>query len=210
MALSNTEANRRYRERLKEKGLCVNCRNPLEREGVLCDECKKQHASEMRKTREFYKQYGLCPRCGKNKLFGDEKVCLECSAKGYAYSMKNRRKKGKENYNKYQAELSRKTYKMRNENGICTRCGKKNADYGYKTCGICREKLRKYRRENYVHKQDEWVKNGLCFFCGDAVKKGYKVCEKHYAINLKNLNNPKCKEATEKIKKSNNIFYVKK
>lgn len=196
---------------MKKKSLCINCNQPLDREGVLCEKCRKQHTANSREVREFYKQYGLCPRCGKNKLIGDEKNCLECSANGYEQTMRNRREKGVEHYNKLHAEWERKERVKREENHLCVRCGKRKADYGYKTCGICREKIRNYKRKQTVSsKRKEWEENGGCFFCGEPVKTGYKVCEKHYQINLEKLNNPKCKEASEKIKKDNNKFFTKK
>lgn len=193
---------------MKEKKLCVNCGKPLDRDGVLCEKCREQHMMNARETREFFKQHSLCPRCGKHKLIGDEKICFECSAKGYESSMRSRQKNGAEHYNRLHAEWDKKERARRKENGLCLRCGKRKADYGYKTCGICREKIRNQKRKQYVSKDREgWIKNGLCFFCGEPVKDGYKVCEKHYQMNLEKLNDVRCREATEKIKKQNEKFF---
>lgn len=211
MTLSASEINKRHREKMKKKSLCVNCGKPLDRKGVLCEKCREHHTENTRQTREFYKQYGLCPRCGKNKLFGDEKSCLECAANAYEKIMKKRREKGIEHYNKLHSEWEKKERAKREENGLCVRCGKRKADVGYKTCGICREKIRNYKRKQIVSvKRDEWEANGGCFFCGEPVKTGYKVCEKHYQMNIEKLNNDNAKEATERMKKDNKIFYVKK
>lgn len=32
----------------------------------------------------------------------------------------------------------------------------------------------------------EHVEKGLCFFCDNPVKEDYKVCEKHYWMNIEN------------------------
>lgn len=211
MALSKSEVIKRHREKMKKNSLCVNCGKPLDRVGSLCEKCREQHTANSREVREFYKQHGLCPRCGKNKLIGDEKNCLECSAYGYEVTMRSRRSKGVEHYNKAHADWARKEHAKRLENGICTRCGKRKADYGYKTCGICREKMRNQKRKKSIGtKRNEWVEKGLCYFCGEPVKPGYKVCEKHYQTALESLDNPKCKEATAKMKKDNNKFFLRR
>lgn len=42
----------------------------------------------------FFQDRGICPRCQKNKLFGDEKICPECRAYGTNYqSMRRKRMK---------------------------------------------------------------------------------------------------------------------
>ena len=34
--------------------------------------------------------------------------------------------------------------------------------------------------------KDVYKRQGKCFFCGEPVKKGYKVCEKHWKSNCEN------------------------
>lgn len=211
MTLTATERVRKFRQQRKDNGLCVLCGKELDRKGIRCISCNNELNKYNRDTRAWRLEHRICPKCGKNDLFGDEKSCQECSAKSYEVAMKSRKKKGTEHYNRLHAEWQRKEYERRKENGICGRCGKRNADYGYKSCGICREKDRNHKRIKYAStKRKEWIENGLCFFCGEVVKPGYKVCENHYQSLLDKLDNDKAKEATEKIKQSNKIFYVKK
>jgi len=93
----------------------------------------------------------------------------------------NNMKKDRLERNKQHAEWSKRTHKQMLEQGICYRCRKRKADVGYKTCGICRTKLREKRRvENYKPSRKERYKQGLCFFCDNPIKQGYKVCDKHY------------------------------
>ncbi len=133
---------------------------------------------------EFYQGIGICPRCRKNKLYGSEKQCPGCSADMYVSVMRNREK---EHYNQTHREWGRKAYQNRKEKGICTRCGKRKPDNGFLTCGICRKKGRDYRytKEGKPGRMERVI-NGLCYFCGNPVKKGYKVCEKHYRMCVKN------------------------
>ncbi len=67
--------------------------------------------------------------------------------------------------------------------GICPRC-RKNKLYGSeKQCPGCSADM--YAREGKPGRMERSV-NGLCYFCGNPVKKGYKVCEKHYRMCVKN------------------------
>ena len=201
-----------YQQRLitrrKEQGLCLKCGNSLDRSGIYCAECRKDINENLQKTREWYQTHGICPRCRKNNLFGDEKVCPECSAKAYEYAMRSRERLGKEHYNLQQAELHKNLHHKRIELGICTRCGKREADSGYKTCGICRAKTRNYKREKYgkPDRSERW-KQGLCYFCDNPIKDGYKVCEKHYQMNVEKSNSSKAKEARKEL--VDNKIYIK-
>ena len=197
----------RFIARRKEQGLCLKCGNSLDRRGIYCAECRKDINENLQKTREWYQMHGICPRCRKNNLFGDEKVCPECSAKSYEYAMRSRDRLGKEHYNLQQAELHKSQHHKRIELGICTRCGKREADSGYKTCGICRAKTRNYKRIKYGKpSRSERYKQGLCYFCDNPIKEGYKVCEKHYQMNVEKSNSSKAKEARKELV-DNKILY---
>lgn len=200
-----------YQERLikrrKERGLCIKCGEPLDREGVHCIKCREILNKSRNETKQWYKDNGICPRCGQNNLFGDEKVCIECNAIAYAYNIQRANRLGREYCNQKQAEYHKIRYHKNSEQGICTRCGKRNADYGYKTCGICRAKDRKRKRAKYGKpERSERYKQGLCYFCDNPVKEGYKVCEKHYQMNIEKANSNKAKDARKELI-DNKILY---
>lgn len=190
--------------------MCLACGKQLDREGVYCIECRKKKTKENTETRHWYQEHRICPRCGKNDLFGDEKVCLECNAKAYEITIRSRERLGREHYNNQHNEWARNEHQKRIEQGICTRCGKRNADVGYKTCGICRAKTRNYKRIKYgkPDRKDRAVQ-GLCYFCDSPIKEGYKVCEKHYQMNLEKLDNEKCRNVTENIKSKQRAIFGK-
>ena len=199
-----SEAQQRLLNRRKMNGLCIDCNNPLDRNGVRCAECNDKHNQYNNETRKFYRSMGVCPRCRKNSLFGDEKVCIECSWKLSEEVMRTR---DKDNYNRNHAEWSRHTHKEAVENGICYRCRKRKADSGYKTCGICRTKHRNYVR-NKKQKPDrrERYKQGLCYFCDNPIKPGYKLCEVHYQRNVDNARSQKAKEARKTLIKQGVLY----
>lgn len=140
---------------------------------------------------------GVCPRCGKNLLYGDEKSCVECRAKS-AETMSKIRSADVEKYNERQKAWRKARYEKDKENGICTRCRKRKADPGHTTCTFCRETMRRARVK--MPERTGRYEQGLCFFCDNPVKPGYKVCEKHYQQNVKNATCEKANLARQKIK----------
>ena len=200
-----------YQKRLLEKrkanGLCIDCGNALDRDGVRCVKCNEKNNKESKEDRKWYRENGICPRCRKNIILGTENVCPECSAYAYEITMKSRERLGKEHYNKVHKEWSKRTHHEMIQKGICTRCRKRKADYGYKTCGICREKGRKYKRVKYGKPdRSERYKHGLCYFCDNPIKDGYKVCEKHYKMNVEKANSGKANDARKELI-NNKILY---
>lgn len=190
-------------QKAKENNTCPQCGKTMDRNGFYCRECADKKSIETQKIRAVRKELGLCPRCGKVELWGDETVCLECSARDYANTMRTR---NREHYNQLHREWSKKTHQEMIEQGICTRCRKRKADCGRKTCGICREKDRirrmKYQKPN---RQDRY-KKGLCFFCDNPIKEGCKVCEKHYQMNVNKAKSENAKIAREEMKR-NGVLY---
>lgn len=187
-------------ERRKSNGLCIDCGNPLDREGLRCKKCCEKRSKWEREHRQWYLSHKICPRCGKNDLMGDETICPECRAKSVNNSLKNREK---DEYNVYQRNWSKSTYQKRKESGICTRCGKRKATQGLTTCAMCRARDNETRRirKGFSDRSDR-SKIGLCYFCDNPVKKGYKVCEKHYQMNIEKAEKGRQTQAAQDYIKS--------
>lgn len=193
-------------ERRKSNGLCIDCGNPLDREGLRCKKCCEKRSKWEREHRQWYLSHKICPRCGKNDLMGDETICPECRAKSVNNSLKNREK---DEYNVYQRNWSKSTYQKRKESGICTRCGKRKATQGLTTCAMCRARDNETRRirKGFSDRSDR-SKIGLCYFCDNPVKKGYKVCEKHYQMNIEKAEKGRqTRAAQDYIKSAKKIQY---
>ena len=204
--MENNEYKKQLREFRKLRGLCVNCGKPMDREGTRCKECREKINKWNKENREWYLSHRICPRCKKNDLMGDETICPECRAKEINTTLKNRKK---DEYNAYQRKLSKSIYQKRKESGICTRCGKRKATQGFTTCAMCRERDNETRRiRKGTSERSDRESRGLCFFCNNPVKKGYKVCEYHYQINLNNLSKAReTNESQEYIKSIKKIQY---
>lgn len=211
MALTQTEINKNFIKQRKDAGLCVLCGKELDRKGIRCISCNDEMNKYSRETWTWRLEHKICPRCGKNDLFGDEKRCPECLAEAYKNNMKTREKLGKEHLKEIARKSRNNIRQKRKEAGLCPRCGKRKPEYGFKNCSICRKKARDNMRakKGYCSGISRFER-GICHFCDSPLKDGYKVCEKHYQMNIEKLDNDKRKAGTEKIKQSNKIFYVKR
>lgn len=132
-----------YYEKRKQKGLCMECGAKLigKRKGkVLCTKCAKEHSQYMKENTAFYLKMGLCPRCGKNRVMGDEKRCPECRAREWITNSAYRNTHPE--YIEKKNAKARLTRQFRIENHLCTDCGVELTDYRYKSCEKCRIKRR--------------------------------------------------------------------
>ena len=205
--MATTIYQKRLLERRKESGLCIDCGTKLDRDGVRCVKCNTKNNEKNNADRKWYRENGICPRCRNNTIFGNENICPECSAEMYEINMNSRERLGREHYNEVHKEWSKRTPREMIERGICTRCRKRKADYGYKTCGICRKKIRNYKRIKYG-KPDrrERYKQGLCYFCDNPIKDGYKVCEKHYQMNVEKARSQNADKARKNLVKDGILY----
>ena len=102
------------------------------------------------KIRRYYASIGKCPYChGRNKLFGDEKMCPECRAKSWEYS--NYYKQNHPEFAEKTRQSARDKRISRAENNLCITCGQPLTDTRYKSCEKCRFKnmLRMRRKRMY-------------------------------------------------------------
>lgn len=184
-----------YRKR-KENGLCVRCGKPNDGEYVCCSSCREKTKSYVNETRAWLKEHRICPRCRKNRLYGDENACPECNAETYRNTMKSRQT---ERYNEMHREWSKKTHHEAIAKGICTRCRSRKADYGFKTCARCRTRDAEKRRLRNAPKipMKDRAELGLCYWCMEPVIPGYKTCQSCY---------DRCVENSRKADRSNHIW----
>ena len=198
--MERSEYLKKRKEKRKSEGLCVGCGEPIDRDGIYCTKCREKINKYKREHRQWYLSHKICPRCGKNDLMGDETICPECRANNTNNLLSNR---VRINYNESHKKWAKDTYWKRKEAGICTRCGKRMATTGMATCGICRAKENETRRiREGTSDREEHVQKGLCYFCDNPVKEGYKVCEKHYKMNIEK--GEKGREAQRKKEKMRN------
>lgn len=211
MALTRQEISARFYRNRKENGLCPRCGKVLDREGHYCQECLLKVREENRKARAFAKSMGFCPECRKEKLFGDEKMCITCRIKKEKYKKPLPEEK-RIAQNKAFREKQKALYHQRIEQGLCGTCGKRKKVDGKSRCGICLEKNAEVKRRNQLKKINikEYRKaNGLCYFCGEKVDTNLqscqKCCDKFSEYRKKSTGHLKCY-----WRKDNNLAFMKK
>lgn len=184
-------------------GKCGQCGKENDRKDKkTCSECGKKDSAYQSETKKFMLEIGICPACKKNKILGKEKTCPECKAKGAKYKAKSR-EQDREKYNDYMRNYQRAQYQERKNKGICTRCGKRKVTKGSR-CDYCKSKAQ--TGVLITKNGKERVENGLCYWCGQPQKKGYKVCEKHYQMNVNKARSKKAEDARKKIIKEKILY----
>lgn len=159
----------------KAKGVCVKCGGEKPEGRFYCVSCNEKQNARQRKDRAFYRSIGVCPYCRINKLFGDEKQCIDCREKYHA-----RRKpltdEQRARANANQSIQKKKLHAERIEMGICTRCGKRKPEEGKKKCRIWldrdAEMHRRRNPEGIIYREA----HGLCIRCGEKMDRVGKVC----------------------------------
>lgn len=185
----------RYRKR-KEQGICTSCGKVKATDGkTTCASCRQKQHEKYVKNREFFKSIGLCPKCGKNKLFGDEKNCPECNAKRGIY--------GKSDYLKRYYIIKRQ---LMDEKNLCISCCKKERLGSHIYCAECLERrnarsreIRKRRKKSGLTRSER-PNYGMCYFCGDEVVDGLRVCERCRQRLKEISNSPATARARERMK----------
>lgn len=165
----------------------------------------------------FYKAKGICVICGKDKAMITAVRCPKCSDKNNECAKKSFLKIKQNRYEEYKAnkrKLDKERRAKRRAAGICVICGKHKASAGKKRCLDCLTRLRNEYRRLHPIPRSERTSYGLCFICGLPLKDGYKLCEKHYRMIVKNLKpgimTERRKIHIEKYKSFFNLIFMRK
>ena len=127
--------------------MCTRCKKVKAIEGKsICPKCSEYFA----KRRKNLIDSGICPICGKNPIYLNEKACYECNEHILKLNRRSR-KNNRIEYRKCNNERIKRLIIERREKGLCTRCGRRKATVGFSTCSMCRCKLTEYGR---VYRQE--------------------------------------------------------
>lgn len=199
------------REKLIDDGLCPACGKTNDTDGYYCKKCTDERKEYSKLYYAGYQQAGVCPKCRKNSILGDEKTCPECRAI-YAEAMTKYIKKNREQWNEYQKKMHKKAVNERREKGLCVRCGRKREDQRFKNCERCRKTMREQSRDKReklnITSREYRRENGLCFFCGEPVVDGLKVCERCRQRNKAAANSENAVKARQRMKEEGRGFYM--
>ena len=115
---------------------------------------------------------GMCPKCGRESLPPDRRLCRSCGEKKrkaerarYARAKAEGRLYGgrnPEDRRRIGRERSRKHLRAHRDAGLCTRCGHHSPVQGGATCRVCRDARQAAEREQYAARRAE----SRCGRCG--------------------------------------------
>lgn len=197
-----------YKER-DEQGLCVKCCGERDNHTKQCSKCRAITNNYLRDAYSKRQILGICPRCGKNRLFGNEKTCIECKAKNLSNM---ERARATYNEDKRQVVLNRQSSynkskrAYRIEHNLCVRCAKPlkyTKGIKYKNCPTCLAKEREWKKNDRIKKglpvkEDMLEKDrSVCYFCNNPALQDMRVCEKHHSIIV---------ESRRKLNSKNHIW----
>lgn len=142
----------------------------------------------------WYKEHGICVRCGQEKAKENHVFCWSCLANMNDYSRIYYHSKDKPRSDE-QRERDKESCKCyvekRNSQGLCWRCGLRPpiGKGKYSHCRICADKVAKQKRERERNKGSiPQILRGngtYCFQCCKPICNGEKLC-------------PECLERTRK------------
>lgn len=152
----------------------------MAREGkTMCAECAEKVRKYHAENRAWAKEHNFCPRCMKNKLMGQEKICIECLADAAIINKRSREKNYGNNHNYYVMDIARLK-----ERGICRGCRKNKVAEGHTYCQGCLAKKRIRRRRDYQRETKDFIPRSerrsfnLCYRCGDILDSNKGLCQK--------------------------------
>lgn len=135
---------------LKSHGLCPTCGKESGNR-VYCTRCRELK-KELREKRLMLR---ICPQCGKTRLYEKEKLCSDCLEKSRLSNTRYRENNIELSRERDRARIKARTVERKNQ-GLCTKCGRRKATFGYSTCPICRIKATEYsHRINRIRAYNE-------------------------------------------------------
>ena len=132
--------------------------------------------------RKWAKAKGICVNCLNEKAWNGRTMCPECLDKHKERCERSRSEASREQRRKY---IKRKR-ELCIAFGVCRECFKRDVKVRNK-CLECYVKQVKRNKAKVNIPRERRIGLGLCYFCGNEVIEGKKVCEKHYKIIYNNL-----------------------
>ncbi len=164
---------------------------------------------------EWQKKHKICTQCGHEKARKGHTTCYICAAEHNERMYERYHNNYLTEYKYHQKQYNNRKYDLLRAFGVCIKCKKRDAVSNRSMCAVCeaKDKIQKHNRKiakgGFTREMYEY--NGGCYFCGSPVIPGKKVCEKHYNINLANLEKAKGKQdLSNHLWKSDNTYIFMK
>lgn len=92
----------------------------------------------------------------------------------------------KESYKKRCRDNGKVRYQKLKSEGVCVRCGVREAKYGV-LCHRCyvKGRVRYESKKSSFSVYEDRKMRGVCAYCGEPVFDGFRVCRRHYELKVK-------------------------
>lgn len=171
--------------KMKELEEFYKCKSRKDGVNVYCKEC---FAVMQKENYQYLKGLGICTACRNDYAMIGSVRCPKCADKMSIsaiarYERQSASPEWREHRRRRNTANEKKRRQRRRNAGICHECGKNPIEKGYVRCYECLIKRR--RQHNTGIPRNARPSFGLCYFCGEPVLHGKKVCEKHLSNNFK-------------------------
>ena len=154
-------------------------------------ESKEQARKRSKETYDWYKEHGICAKCGQHDAVPGRVCCELCLVNEAIASAKyraNTPEKDEDRRVKMRARHNERRQEHKDA-GICVLCNKP-ATHGVYCIDHwvvnARKNQERYRKKNPI-KRSERTAYGLCYFCGKPALQGKKSCKECRDRILNNL-----------------------
>lgn len=139
----------------------------------------------MTDLQKWYKEHGICPKCGQRRGFNGHVCCEICLEKNQLNNIKYQSDPERvKRYNDKANKRKMSQYYQCKSQGICTTCHKKQAAKG-QLCLECwrkRQNRREKEKIGRLRRGMHWAEKkaqGRCFYCEKPAIEGKCFCEEH-------------------------------
>lgn len=144
---------------------------------------------------EYNKMQQRCVQCGKRDAYtlNGRAICSDCYAKSKEWYNKNREKVNRTTNARYHRRKSEFIAQ-----GLCSRCGQRPAEDGYKMCRKCQEYSHKRYMASRRH-EETLLNTGGCTRCHKAEPiEGKRLCANCYAFVCAALKKARAAQSNDK------------
>ena len=141
---------------------------------VTPEERREQKRIYLKECRAFWREHGICTKCGKEKAFNGRRLCADCL---YKENERHRKRVISDEERVRRNEHKKEWYYDHKANGLCVNCSRK-ATPGMVYCADCRMIMRR-SNEQWAQKSGRkkgYDEAGLCIRCGGDRVEGRKLC----------------------------------
>lgn len=141
---------------------------------VTPEERREQKRIYLKECRAFWREHGICTKCGKEKVFYGHKVCADCL---YKENERKRKRVRSEEERIRNNERQKERYYDHKTKGICVNCNRK-ATPGMVYCADCRMVMRRSNQQwtQRSGRKKGYAEAGLCIRCGGERVEGRNLC----------------------------------